>query len=88
MAVQVTAIVVIAADEAAGFLEIDEAQSGIGMAAHDIFDVGARFGDVTSFVAQVQQPGLILRVDVVGTDQPVEMLAGLVAERALTSRMS
>src|ERR1700733_7130849 len=79
--VEVAAVVVVAVDQAARFVLIDEPQARIRITAHDVVDVRARFLYITSLVAQVQESGTVLRIDVVGADQPVQVLARLDAER-------
>src|SRR5579859_4131757 len=77
LTVQVTPVIVIAIDQRAGFRLVDETQPRTGIALQNIIDIGTRLAHITSLVTQVQQPRKILRVDVVASDEPVEVLAGL-----------
>src|SRR5580698_7026747 len=81
LAVQVATVVVVTVDQVARFILIDESQARIRITAHDIVYVRTGLLYITSLVAQVQESGAILRIDVVGADQPVQVLTRLDAKR-------
>jgi len=53
LTVEVPAVVIVAVDEAAGLFQVDETQTRPGVATQRLFDVGARFRDITSLVTQM-----------------------------------